>query len=81
MPHRSRAYRRPAGWTLLELIMVLGIACLLFQLLLPAVQSAREAARRTACAHHLRQIGLAVMVARRRAGVLPFRWLALSLGG
>ena len=72
---------RDSGFTILELVVSIGIIGLLMAILLPAIAASREAARRTTCASQLRQIGIAAANYVEIHEVLPTPQLEASLNG
>lgn len=77
MVHKLMTNRR-RGFTLIELLVVIAIIAILIALLLPAVQQAREAARRTQCKNNLKQLGLAFHNYHDVHRVFPSSWTRSS---
>lgn len=76
----SRARRARRGFTLIELLVVIAIIAVLIALLLPAVQQAREAARRSQCINNLKQLGLALHTYHDSMNVFPPGWIGVQGG-
>ena len=73
--------RDRGGFTLIELLVVMGIVSMLMSLLLPAVQSAREAARLAQCTNNLKQIALALATYENDLGAMPAGMTYMPLPG
>ena len=69
----SRTMRSRHGYTLIEVLVVISILVVLIALILPAVQSAREAARRAQCQNNMKNIALAIVnFSSGRGGGFPY---------
>ena len=79
--HRERRHAGSSGFTLIELLVVIAIIAVLIALLLPAVQSAREAARRIQCTNNLKQLALAASNYHDVNSVYPLGIVQMDLGG
>lgn len=75
-----RTKSRRSGFTLIELLVVIAIIAILIALLLPAVQQAREAARRSQCKNNMKQLGLALHNYHDVFNAFPPGWIGVENG-
>ncbi len=80
MSHRTHNPQSRRGFTLIELLVVIAIIAVLIALLLPAVQQAREAARRSQCKNNLKQFGLAIHNYQDSSKTFPIGWVGPPTG-
>jgi prepilin-type N-terminal cleavage/methylation domain-containing protein len=77
--HRTSSSRRRAGFTLIELLVVISIIATLAALILPAIQNARETARRTECLNHIKNLGVAATSFETARSRLPYLYDGSSM--